>query len=147
MPRLIYFVTALSFISAAVSENNRRLRPFYFPILFLLFFFIFARIFFFFLVGQKWRKKRSGGLFLFYLGGNIFFVFLFWRFLFLPPINAPLLTFETALAFGRSRVPAGANFYFIFQRLEFYSLKNRPPFSAAIISLFISLFCIMIVVK
>ena len=42
----------------------------------------------------------------------------------------PLLTFETALAFGRSRVPAGANFYFIFQRLEFYSLKNRPPFSA-----------------
>ena len=53
---------------------------------FLLFFFIFARIFFFFLVGQKWRKKRSGGLFLFYLGGNIFFVFLFWRFLFLPPI-------------------------------------------------------------
>ena len=35
MPRLIYFVTALSFISAAVSENNRRLRPFYFPILFL----------------------------------------------------------------------------------------------------------------
>ena len=55
---------------------------------------------------------------------------LFRRLLFLPPINAPLLTFETALAFGRSRVPAGANFYFIFQRLEFYSLKNRPPFSA-----------------